>query len=227
MFAIIHVHTEEIEDLGVLTSENKKNYAKRHGYKFIEFTKLNQLDLSKTTVEQGFFSKFFVAICWAKIAILRKALIENPEVEWFFWIDADAIFMNYHIKLENLVSEKAFFIVGRDCNGINLGTCFVRNCQRSHDFLEDVWNRGPQVSQTWWTELEQGQVDFFSQHEKYFDGFWTVPNKKFNSYFHNCHEDTGSVLPCSIYEPGDFVIHLPGQKNRLETIKKCLNYVVK
>lgn len=224
MFGIIHVHTEEIEDYGVLTAENKRRYAERHGYRFFEFTKLSELDLTKNLQGKGRLPDFYVAICWSKIAILKKLLSENPGIEWFFWIDADAIFMNFYTKLEGLVSEKAFFIVGRDCNGINAGVFFIKNCQRSLDFLEDIWNHGPQIGENWWTELEQGQIDFFSQKEKYFDGFWTVPNNRFNSFFHTCQ---GGSLPCSVYQPGDFVIHLPGQHNRLETLKKCLNYVIR
>lgn len=49
---------------------------------------------------------------WAKIPIIRAAMMANPEAEWIWWMDADAVFtdMEFKIPLErykdhNLVAE--------------------------------------------------------------------------------------------------------------------------
>lgn len=223
MIGVIHVYTEEIQDIGVLTSENKRKYCEEHGYKFIEYTSKDSLDMSKTVSVPRFLPNFNIAIGWSKIKLLKKTLQENPDVEWLFWIDADAVFMNYTKKLENFVNDKSFFIVGRDCNGINVGTFFIKNCQRSIDFLDDIWENGPEEG-TWWAETEQGQIDIHGRSEKYFDGYWVVPNKLFNSYIHDC---SPGVLPCFKYVHGkDFIIHLPGQPNKFNILSQLLNQVI-
>lgn len=209
MFGIINMYTDEIKQIGELTSQNKKNYANKHGYKYFEINNKNQLDLTKTLYDSKFMEPFGLAIGWSKIKLIKDILINNPDIDWLFWIDADAIFMNFDIRLESLISNKAFFIVGRDCNGINVGTFFIKNCERSIKFLQNIWDYGPQKG-SWWTETEQGQLDLFGQKEEYFDGFWIVPNNKFNSYIHDC---SSGPLPCYKYQPKDFVIHVPGQSN--------------
>lgn len=223
MFAIIHVYTEEINNIGRLTTPNKIEYANKHGYKYIEISSKNNLDLSKTVKNSTFMPEFNIAIGWSKVKLLKDILIQNQDIKWFFWIDADAVFMNMNIRLESLISEKAFFIVGRDCNGINVGTFFIKNCDRSIKFLDDIWNHGP-IRGSWWTETEQGQIDLFSQKEEYFDGFWVVPNNKFNSYVHDC---SSGGLPSHKYEPNDFIIHLPGQPNKHAILQHCLTRVIR
>lgn len=222
MFSIIHVYTEEIKDIGELTSPNKKAYANKHNYDFIEVNSKTDLDLSKTVLDSRFMNPFNIAIGWSKIKLLKDILINNPQIDWFFWIDADAVIMNFNIKLETLVSNKAFFIVGRDCNGINVGTFFIKNCERSIKFLDDIWNNGPEPG-NWWTETEQGQIDLFGQKEEYFDGFWVVANNQFNSYLHDC---SPGPLPCHKYSGNDFIIHLPGQSNKYNILQRCLSSVI-
>ncbi|KAK4393489.1 Galactomannan galactosyltransferase 1 [Sesamum angolense] len=41
---------------------------------------------------------------WAKIPIIRAAMMSHPEAEWIFWVDSDAIFtdMEFKIPLESM-----------------------------------------------------------------------------------------------------------------------------
>lgn len=220
---VIHVFTEEIFDIGNITTSNKHEYCNKHNYKLFEFTSRNQLDLSKKILKARWLNNNMIAMGWSKIKLMIDLLKNNPDIDWFFWIDADALFMNYNIKLESLVSDKAFFIVGRDCNGINVGTFFIKNCQQAIEFLEDIWNNGPEEG-TWWGETEQGQIDIHGRKEKYFDGFWVVENKKFNSYIHDC---SPGPLPFFKYEEGDFIIHLPGVPGKFQILQQLLGKVIK
>jgi hypothetical protein len=224
MIGVIHVYTEEIKEMGELTSPNKREYCEKHGYKFIEVSQRKDLDLSVTIPDSKYMEPRMIPIGWSKIKLLKDTLENNKDIEWLFWIDADAVFMNYNKKLESFVNDKAFFIVGQDCNGINVGTFFIKNCQKSIDFLEDIWNDGPTIG-SWWGETEQGQIDLHGRSEKYFDGFMVVSNKLFNSYLHNC---SPGLLPCSKYEHGvDFLVHLPGQPNKIRTLTQLLKIVIK
>ncbi|KAK6125347.1 hypothetical protein DH2020_040916 [Rehmannia glutinosa] len=84
---------------------------------------------------------------WAKIPILRAAMVAHPEVEWLFWVDSDAIFtdMEFRVPFErykdhnlvvhgwpNLIYEKKSWVA------VNAGVFLIRNCQWAMDFL-DVW----------------------------------------------------------------------------------------
>ncbi|KAL0350479.1 UNVERIFIED_CONTAM: Glycosyltransferase 6 [Sesamum radiatum] len=89
---------------------------------------------------------------WAKIPIIRAAMMAHPEAEWIFWVDSDAIFtdMEFKIPLErykdhnlvvhgwpNLIYEEKSWVA------VNAGVFLIRNCQWSMDFL-DVWaSMGP------------------------------------------------------------------------------------
>lgn len=224
MIGILHVYTEEILEMGQLTSPNKKEYAEKYGYKFIEINTRKKLDLTKTVPNSRFMNPDYIAMGWCKIKLLKEVLIENPDIDWLFWIDADALFMNFNKKLESFINDKSFFIVGQDCNGINVGTFFIKNCEKSIQFLDDIWNDGPTPG-SWWTETEQGQIDLHGRSQKYFDGFWIVSNKLFNAYLHDC---SPGVMPCSKYVHGeDFVVHLPGQPNKIRTLSHLLQIVIK
>lgn len=118
--------------------KNKVDYCRVHGYDiFYNNVLLNQ--------KMGSF--------WAKIPLVRAAMLAHPEAEWIFWVDSDAVFtdMEFKIPLErykdhnlvvhgwpNLIYEKKSWV------GVNAGIFLLRNCQWSMDF-PNVWaGMGPQ-----------------------------------------------------------------------------------
>ena len=109
MIGVIHVYTEEIKEMGELTSPNKREYCEKHGYKFIEVSQRKDLDLSVTIPDSKYMEPRMIPIGWSKIKLLKDTLENNKDIEWLFWIDADAVFMNYNKKLESFVNDKAFF----------------------------------------------------------------------------------------------------------------------
>lgn len=84
---------------------------------------------------------------WAKLPLLRKLMLTNPEMEWVWWMDSDALFtdMSFKVPLEkynnyNLVlhgfDDKVY--QQKLWTGLNTGSFFIRNCQWSLDLL-DAW----------------------------------------------------------------------------------------
>lgn len=84
---------------------------------------------------------------WAKLALIRSAMVAHPEAEWLWWMDSDAIFtdMDFKIPLErykehnlvvhgwpDMIYEKKSWVA------LNTGSFLVRNCQWSM-YLLDVW----------------------------------------------------------------------------------------
>ncbi|CAL4984202.1 unnamed protein product [Urochloa decumbens] len=89
---------------------------------------------------------------WAKIPIVRAAMLAHPDAEWAWWVDSDAVLtdMDFSLPLAARYAGKNFVAYGwpdkiarRSWLGINAGVFLVRNCQWSLDFL-DRWARmGP------------------------------------------------------------------------------------
>lgn len=118
-----------------LTGENKRDYAKKHGYSFVgrsaEFAQ-QTYKLRKTV--------------WGKFDAIEKVL---PHYDWIFWLDMDTVIMNYSITVEKLIDQfiekaggqeqfdKKHLIVARPVNDkmINAGVFIMRNSEWSRDFL--------------------------------------------------------------------------------------------
>ncbi|PQQ12442.1 glycosyltransferase 6-like [Prunus yedoensis var. nudiflora] len=91
---------------------------------------------------------------WAKLPIIRAAMLAHPEAEWIWWMDSDAVFTDMEFKVplgrykdHNLVVHGWPNMVYEDKNkswtGLNAGVLLIRNCQWSMDLI-DVWaSMGP------------------------------------------------------------------------------------
>ncbi|KAJ7952740.1 Glycosyltransferase 6 [Quillaja saponaria] len=126
--------------------KNKVDYARLHGYEIL----YNNAYLHPKMDSY-----------WAKIPIIRAAMIAHPEVEWIWWIDSDALFTDMEFKppLERYKNHK-FVVHGwpnliyenkaKSWTSLNAGVFLIRNCQWSMDFM-DVWSKmGP-----WTPEYEK------------------------------------------------------------------------
>uniref|UniRef100_A0A5B7BQ47 Putative glycosyltransferase 7 n=1 Tax=Davidia involucrata TaxID=16924 RepID=A0A5B7BQ47_DAVIN len=91
---------------------------------------------------------------WAKLPVVRAAMVAHPEAEWIWWVDSDAAFtdMDFKLPLEryrdhNLVIHGWAHLIyeKKSWTGLNAGVFLIRNCQWSLDFME-VWaSMGPQT----------------------------------------------------------------------------------
>ncbi|GER30990.1 alpha-6-galactosyltransferase [Striga asiatica] len=117
--------------------KNKVDYCRIHGYKIF---------YNNAYLEPNM--RYF----WAKIPVLKAAMLAHPETEWLFWVDSDAVFtdMEFTIPLEryeghNMVVHGFPNMIYEDKSwvGLNAGVFLIRNCQWTVEFL-DVWaNMGP------------------------------------------------------------------------------------
>lgn len=112
--------------------KNKIDYCRLHGIEI--FYNMAHLDAEMS----GF---------WAKLPLLRKMMLNHPEVEWFWWMDSDAMFtdMAFQLPMEkyenyNMVLHGWDDMVYKQKNwiGLNTGSFLIRNCQWSLDIL-DAW----------------------------------------------------------------------------------------
>ncbi|MCO5595133.1 hypothetical protein L7F22_049171 [Adiantum nelumboides] len=91
---------------------------------------------------------------WAKLPVVRATMLAHPEVEWIWWLDADAIItdMEFKVPLErygryNLVVQgwESLIFEKRSWLGLNAGSFLMRNCQWSLDLMERWASMGPKA----------------------------------------------------------------------------------
>lgn len=119
--------------------KNKVDYSRIHGVGMFYNTAL--LDAHMPTF-------------WAKLPVVRATMLAHPEVEWIWWLDADAIItdMEFEIPLQryaayNLVVHgwESLVFEKRSWLGLNAGSFLLRNCQWSMDLLERWASMGPKA----------------------------------------------------------------------------------
>ncbi|KAM7520389.1 hypothetical protein LguiB_019351 [Lonicera macranthoides] len=119
--------------------KNKVDYARIHGYDIFYNNLL--LHPKMTTF-------------WAKIPVVRAAMVAHPEAEWIWWVDSDAAFTDMEFKPPlDRYKDFNFVVHGwphliydrKSWTSLNAGVFLIRNCQWSLDFME-VWaSMGPQT----------------------------------------------------------------------------------
>lgn len=135
--------------------DNRKEYARYHGYKFVAKT-LRPGSSSKTTKGE--------VDGWSRLFALREALEEYPDSEWFWYLDQDAIIMAPQISLTETILgklgslalrdvpivppdsvirtlkssavENTQFILSQDHSGLNTKSFLLRNSEFSRYLLE-------------------------------------------------------------------------------------------
>lgn len=89
---------------------------------------------------------------WAKLPLIRAAMLAHPESEWIWWVDSDAVFTDMDFKVplrrykdHNLVVHGWAHLVyeKKSWQGLNAGVFLIRNCQWSMDFMQLWASMGP------------------------------------------------------------------------------------
>ncbi|CAN6372315.1 unnamed protein product [Urochloa humidicola] len=119
------------------TFKNKVDYCRLHGIKLL--------------YNRDFLHPAMTSY-WAKIPIVRAAMLAHPDAEWIWWVDSDAVFtdMDFSLPLATRYAGKNFVAYGwpdkiakKSWLGINNGVFLLRNCQWSLDLLDEWARMGP------------------------------------------------------------------------------------
>ncbi|OEL38365.1 putative glycosyltransferase 7 [Dichanthelium oligosanthes] len=112
--------------------KNKADYCRLHGVQLLYNTALLRPSMDRY---------------WAKIPVIRAAMLAHPEAEWVWWVDSDAVLtdMDFSLPLRryrghNLVVHgwPSLVFEARSWTSLNAGVFLIRNCQWSLDFM-DAW----------------------------------------------------------------------------------------
>ncbi|CAL4987643.1 unnamed protein product [Urochloa decumbens] len=117
--------------------KNKLDYCRLHGIKLL--------------YNRDFLHPSMTSL-WAKIPIVRAAMLAHPDAEWIWWVDSDAVFtdMDFSLPLATRYAGKNFVAYGvpkdikrKSWLAINAGVFLIRNCQWSLDLLDEWARMGP------------------------------------------------------------------------------------
>ena len=206
--AVLSVWDEAGRHLGELTRSNKQRYCDRHGYEFIVCDSGHDRDREPH---------------WYKIKALRQHL---PAFDWIFYTDTDAIIMNQAICLETFLDDHHDFVISYDVNGLNVGNLFMRNTPLMLDYLDLAYQQTRYVG---WKNPEQtAMVATLIFRGEYLERTRMVNQKLFNAYGYEHYDWPVKLWEAGQYQPGDFVIHLPGivpPEKRLALLRRYLGEV--
>jgi len=149
-----------------------------------------------------------------KFVHILDIMDKNPQVDWVWWIDNDAMITNFDIKLEGLVDSEFHVIMPVDIAALNTGSFIVRNSEQAKEWLRFLLSKkGEYRNDKKWFE-QQAVIDFYP---KFQDIFKIIPQNVLNSYDYRIYNvDSTDLLGHSgQWQQGDFVIHWPGLQNEL------------
>jgi len=126
------------EEIGSLCLESLKKYAKKYGF---DIKLYNDFKSNRPAP-------------WNKIKIVEKILNDKKRYDFVFWIDADALFVNFDedIRLE-IEPENDLYLVKHQINESkipNTGVFLLRNSDWSKEFLKEVWDKKEYIHHNWW-----------------------------------------------------------------------------
>jgi hypothetical protein len=101
---------------------------------------------------------------WNKILVVKELFSRG--YEFVFWIDADAIFVDFTRSIEDVIDPgKNLYLVKHkiDSNDVpNTGSFLIRNNAWSHAFLDTVWEKHEYIHHKWWENA--AVIDIFGYH---------------------------------------------------------------
>jgi hypothetical protein len=211
---IVTLHNDWYKDLANFTyDKNLVKYAKKHSYKLV--------------CKKDNFSTEYL-IYFEKIKIILDTFKNNPELDWAWWIDCDAMVTNFNTTLESIIDNDYHIIMSTDDNGLNCGSFLIRNTPQGISWLEMIFSQ--RFVHRYYTHPWPEQIVMMETARNYTDILKIIPQKTFNSYYYPLYGEVAARTWCDRlglsgnWTPGDFVIHWPGKPNieRIELAKHFL-----
>lgn len=185
-------YTPSFQALADVTLPNIRRYCDRHGYDLMAHC-------------GGEFGASEMLIGLRKTGMACSLL---PLFDALFVIDIDVLITNHTIRLESFLDDEHIFFVAHDDNhGLNAGAYIIRNAGNGKAFLRHVLAE----------PLEPGECEQDAMRkvlaQPLFTGFCKVlPHPSINSYLYSEYRQIKSHEEGQ-WQPGDFVLHLPGMTN--------------
>jgi hypothetical protein len=207
-------------DYGDFASLNHHEYSNKHGYSYI-----------KEIVKNDDYSNWHPT--WIKIDVLKKYL---PLYDYVVWIDADAVFVNQDIKIEDLINDGVDLVIpklemdrvsGNMWTHTTTGFMIWKNSEWSNNMLNTLWSEPKDYRFTFFHE--QSRLDELIYDKFTVQGGENILNKNIDDIQTPIKLDNIIILPYSYHrywEDGEikYVYHAGGNTGtKLERIKRIIN----
>lgn len=206
-------------DYGDFASLNHHEYSNKHGYSYI-----------KKIVNNDDYQDWHPT--WIKIDVLKTYL---PIFDYVVWIDADAVFYNQDIKIEDFIEENIDLVIpklevdkvsGNVWTHTTTGFMIWKNSEWSKNVLNELWNNPKEFRFEFFHE--QTRLDEILKHKFELVGGENILNKNVQDIKNSIILDNIKVLPYLYHRCWDddeikYVYHAGGSTpTKLERIKKVL-----
>jgi hypothetical protein len=207
-------------DYGDFASFNHHEYSNKHGYSYI-----------KEIVKNENYTDWHPT--WIKIDVLKKYL---PLYDYVVWIDADAVFVDQDITIENLIDDDVVDLVipkleldrvsGNMWTHTTTGFMIWKNSEWSNNVLNLLWGEPKQFRFEFFHE--QSRLDEILYENFKFVGGENILNKNNEDIETPITLGNIKILPYSYHRYWDdgeikYVYHAGGNTGtKLERIKKIL-----
>jgi len=196
MIGIATLHNDNYRQLASLTYDNNKvPYCEQHSYKHFAMT-------------DGWSDNIY----FDSIRYMIEVLEGNPDIEWLWWLDCDALITNYTKKLEDVIDNDYHVVMTKDVNGLNAGSFLVRNSSEGLAWLKMIMSYKPAYDQERWALAEQAVM--VKEYDNYKDIIKLIPQREINSYMYELYPEVGHYTSGQ-WHVGDFVLHIPARTNDL------------
>ena len=207
-------------DYGDFASLNHHEYSNKHGYSYI-----------KEIVKNDDYSNWHPT--WIKIDVLKKYL---PLYDYVVWVDADAVFVNQDIKIEDLINDGVDLVIpklemdrvsGNMWTHTTTGFMIWKNSEWSNNMLNTLWSEPKDYRFTFFHE--QSRLDELIYDKFTVQGGENILNKNIDDIETPIKLDNIIILPYSYHrywEDGEikYVYHAGGNTGtKLERIKRIIN----
>lgn len=223
--AIVSTWTENIRDLGLLSSKNKKAYADKHGYHFIGREQINLTGRPASWMKLPFLLSFF------------------DDFDWIFWTDADSLIVNQDLRLETFIDDNYEMVLAevqpedylhepmfqreyqeffkqhgnKKILRVNCGQFFVKCSDWSRDFFAEAWYSATEPNHRLWEQ--KSITDLLLTKPELKQRTKCIDCKLFNFNWHwNAKASKNNSL----------LVHFPGYPHakKIELMKKCFQQAI-
>jgi hypothetical protein len=196
MITVCAYFTPSFHALSEVTVPNIRRYCGRHGYGLVFWSDVDHPE--DDTRPFGF----------RKTERVLELLRASAAGDILCVIDLDLLFTNHTRRLEEFLYHEHDLFFTHDVNGLNSGVYIVRATLGTRKFLEDALARAglPGVFGEQDAMRDSLKIEAFGNLTK------IVPHPAFNSFLYAEYGLT-KTREQGQWEPGDFLLHLPGRSN--------------
>jgi hypothetical protein len=102
---------------------------------------------------------------WHKILVMRQLFASH--YDYVFWIDADAIFIDYQRNIaDEIEADKELYLVKHNIDSKeipNTGVILIKNSEWSHKLLSQIWEKQEYINHKWWENA--ALIDILGYHD--------------------------------------------------------------